>query len=144
MPELSDSTKISQFLCYAGPIVIRTVRRILQSAGFEVEEKGKGLEFTFVVKAGDAEVEFYLHNLLLELATSDRDEVPLRFDERLLDPEYFICKARHVIQGRLQILFEVFRHKDPDKIMESIRKFADQYERVRFVQPEPSEEPHLN
>jgi hypothetical protein len=65
------------------------------------------LKTEFHIKSGEKEMTFYLHNLLLEIATIDRDENPLRFDDRLVDFDYFAKKTARIIESKLKILFKL-------------------------------------
>lgn len=77
-------------------------------------------------------MKFYLHNLFLEIATVDRDENPLRFDENLRDFDYFLAKTARVVESKLNVLFHVFSKEDIDAAIESISQDAKQYGRIRI------------
>ncbi|MGD0784342.1 MAG: hypothetical protein ABR969_00810 [Sedimentisphaerales bacterium] len=133
MQNQEETTKINHFLSAILPIVIRSVKTFLQSTGLEVEEKGNGPDTVFHIKAGEKEADFYLYNLLMEIATVDRDEQPWRFDENLQDFDYFLNKVAKVIESKLRILFKLLEHDDVDKAMESITELAGSYERIRII-----------
>lgn len=114
------------------PIVTGIVRTILQSLGYEVNQKGHGLDLVFSIKAGKKEAEFYLHNLFLEIVTVDRDEEPLRFDENLRDFDYFLAKTARIIASKLNVLFHFFGEENIDAAIGNITKDAKQYERIRI------------
>ncbi len=88
--------KINHFLSDAIPIVVRTLTGILQSSGWQVEQKGCGLELVFILRQDEKEVGFYMHNLFMELATLDRTAQPMVFDEQLGDFNYFIANRPQV------------------------------------------------
>ena len=132
MQNQNDIEKINQFLNFVSPIIIRQIKALLETAGLEVKEQGYGLNLTFVIKSGNKSIEFYMHNLFLEIATIDRDEVPLRFDERLRDPEYFLGKAAHLTQSKLAILLQLLTTDNVEAAMENLTKDASQYERLRI------------
>jgi len=71
-------------------------------------------------------------SLLLEIATTDRDDVPLRFDERLRDFDYFLSKMTRLTQSKLKVLFRLLMEKDVDAAIENITKDAKNYERIRI------------
>lgn len=133
MQNQKEITKINHFLSATLPVVVRSVKTFLQSAGLEVEERGCGLDTVFRIKSGEREAEFYMHNLLMEIATVDRDEQPLRFDENLQDFDYFLNKVAKVIESKLRILFKLLEHDDVDKAMESITESAKDYTRIRII-----------
>ena len=126
----SETTIINHLLSMTAPVIIHSLKTFLQAAGMEVEEKGHGLDTAFHIKTCEKELELYLGNLLMEIATIDRDAVPLRFDEGLLDFDYFLNKLSSVIESKLQILFKLLEHDDVDKAMESITELASSYERI--------------
>ena len=133
MQNLKDSVKINHFLQAVTPIVVDLVQAILKSADWQIERKGEGLDTSFSIKAGDKETVFYLHNLLLEIASIDRDQNPMRFDERLRDFDYFIEKTIRLTESKLKILFQLFGSDDIEKAIENIEQTAGQYERIRIL-----------
>ena len=140
MQNQKEITRINSFLTMVLPIVVDVTKRILQSSDFQVTEKGRGLDTVFVVKAAEKEAEFHLYNLFLEIATVDRDEAQLRFDENLRDFDYFLAKMVRTVESKLRVLFHLFGEEDVDAAIENITKDAKQYERIRiwrFDQQEP-------
>jgi len=132
MQNQEEIKRMNHFLCMVSPIIIHIVRTILQSLSYEVSQKGSGFDLVFSIKAGEKEAEFYLHNLFLEIATIDRDEQPLRFDENLRDFDYFLSKMARVIQSKLNVLLHFLGAEDVDAAIENITKDAKQYERIRI------------
>jgi len=132
MQNQNEIAKINHFLSLVLPIVIELLRTILRATGCEVKEEGTGPDLVFSIKSGQKHVEFYLQNLLLEIATVDRDEEPLRFDERLQDFDFFIAKTAHVVQSKLAVLFHLLGQEDVDAAIENISQNAKQYERIRI------------
>ena len=133
MKNLKDSVKINHFLQAVIPIVIDLVQAILKSNNWIIEHKGQALNTSFSIKAGDIETEFYLYNLFFEIATIDRDENPLRFDERLKDFEYFIEKMTRLIESKLRLLFQLFGEEDVEKALKNIEQNSEQYDRIRII-----------
>jgi hypothetical protein len=132
MPEQADSIKTTRFLAAMSPVITETIKRILRSCGARVEEQGQGLETVLVIKSGEKQADFHLHNLLLEIATIDRDESPLRFDEGLRDPGYFLAKTDRLIKAKLNILIHFLSEENPESAIENIKKEANHYERIRI------------
>jgi hypothetical protein len=137
MQNYEETAKISQFLCAASPIITAFVKMLLQSAGLEVTEKGRGLGMAFSIKAGEKIVEFHLHNLLLEIATVDRDETPMRFDERLRDFGFFIGKTAHFAKSKLEVLSTLLSEDDVNAAISKISQLSGQFERIRIWQLDP-------
>ena len=140
MQNQKEIQKINRFLCMVSAVVTEIVKTILQSLDYEVNQKGHGLDLVFTIKKGEKQAEFYLQNLLLEIATIDRDENPMRFDEKLRDFDYFLTKTCHLVESKLNVLFHLFGEEDVDAAIENIAKDAKQYERIRiwrFDQREP-------
>ena len=132
MRNQNEITKINHFLCSVSPVIIRQVKMLLQSTGLEVKEEGGGSDLAFSIKSGEKEIKFYLHNLLLEIATVDRDEAQLRFDENLRDFDYFLAKMVRTVESKLRVLFHLFGEEDVDTAIENIARDAKQYERIRI------------
>jgi hypothetical protein len=139
MPEQADSLKTSRFLAAMLPVIAEIIKTILRSCGFRIEEQGNGLETVFVIKSGEKQADFNLHNLLLEIATIDRDESPLRFDEGLCDPGYFLAKTDRLIKAKLDILVHFLSEENPESAIEKIKKEASRYERINIWMLDPKE-----
>jgi len=127
-----EQERICRFLAQAFPIVARHVRALLGSHGLKVKEECPGPELAFTIKTGQGEVQFFLENLLLEIATIDRDERPLRFDERVLDLDFFARKSARLINSKLRILLCLVREHDFDGGLARVKAMAKDYERVRI------------
>jgi len=132
MQNQTEITKINHFLSSVSPVVVTIVKTILQTLDFQVIEKGRGLDLVFSIKVEKKEAEFYLHNLFLEIATIDRDEEPLRFDEGLRGFDYFLAKTARIVASKLNVLLRLFGEEDVDAAIENITKDAKQYERIRI------------
>jgi hypothetical protein len=132
MQNQEEIAKINHFLARIAPVVIEITRGILQAIGCDVKEEGSGLDLAFSIKSGQKELKFYLRNLLLEIATVDRDEEPLRFDEGLKDFDYFMAKMARGINSKLRVVFEVLNEDDLEAAVENICKVAGDYERIRI------------
>ena len=132
MQNQNEIEKINHFIIRMLPIVVIYVKTFLQSAGLPVEEKGRGLDMAFHIKADKKEVDFFLHNLLLEIATIDRDETPMRFDERLQDLDYLLDKTARLTHSKLEILFRLLAEENVDAAIDNIAQNAQQYERLRI------------
>ncbi|MHC4270853.1 MAG: hypothetical protein ACYST2_00910 [Planctomycetota bacterium] len=137
MKSQNEIEKINQFLCMVSPPVIAHVKMLLQSAGLTVKEQGRGLDLAFAIKSGEKEVNFYLQNLLLEIATIDRDEEPLRFDKNLQDFKFFLNKTSQLVQSKLKVLFHIVGEDDVDAAIENISLDAKQYKRIRIWRFDP-------
>ncbi len=132
MQNHNEITKINAFLSLVTPMVAGVVRTILETLDFQVIEKGQMFELIFSIKKGEKQAEFYLQNLLLEIATVDRDENPLRFDMKLRDFDYFLAKTCRLIPSKLNVLFHLFGKEDVDEAIDNIARDAKQYQRIRI------------
>jgi len=144
MQNQKEITRINNFLRFTSPLIISQVKMLLLSTGMEVKEEGRGPDLAFTIKSGEKEAKFFPYNLLLEIATIDRDEENLRFDERLRDFDFFLAKTAQLIESKLRILFQVLAEEDLDAALENISKYAGQYERIRiwrFDKDEPASSP---
>ena len=132
MQDKKEIERINRFIWLISPIVAGAIKNLLQIAGLKVSQQGCGLDTTFSIEKDGRKTEMYLHNLLLEIATINRDERPLRFDERLRDFDYFLAKMVRVTESKLYVLFEIIFQKDIDAAIESISRHAKDYERIRI------------
>jgi len=145
MQNQKEIAKINHFLSLVLPIVVDVVRTILQSFDCQIKEEGHGLDLAFSIKSGEKEIKFFMHNLLMEIATIDRDEDPLRFDENLWNFDFFLAKTVRLTQNKLQVLFHLLGEEDVDAAIENITQDAKQYERIRiwrFDQKKPTRKHH--
>jgi len=129
-----EDKRIACFLAVVSPIIINYLARLLQLTGLQVKKEGRGLNTTFSIKKDGKEARMYLQNLLLEIATVDRDEEPLRFDENLRDVDFFLAKAARLTESKLRILFHLLGEDDMDTAIDKISLDAKQYERIRIWQ----------
>lgn len=134
MEHQRESERINQFLYFVTPIVIKFVKGLLESADLQVRQEGSGIETALSIRRGEKEAKMYLQNLLLEIATVDRDQQPLRFDENLRDFNFFLTKTARLTESKLKILFHVFAEEDVDVAIEKISQNAKQYKRIRIWQ----------
>ena len=93
----------------------------------------------FCITPGEVTGKFFLQNLLLEIATVDRDEEPLRFDERLTDFSFFLSKTADLIQSKLRILLHLMEEEDTESAAKKIQAESDGYERIRIWRREGGE-----
>ena len=133
MQDRSEIEKINCFLTSVFPIVAGVVKTALEASGCQVIQKGNGIEMVFLIKLNGKEAGFFIYNLLLEIATIDRDAEPLKFDEDLQDCEYFLTKTFGLIRSKLNILLKMMGQNNIDAAVEEIAKDAEQYERIRII-----------
>jgi len=134
MQDHKDIERINHFVYRVSPIVADVIKRFLQLSGYEVQQQGQGLKLAFSIKKGKKEAKMYIENLLLEIATVDRDQEPLRFDENLRDFNFFLAKLVNLTESKLKILLHFFAEEDIDAAIDNISLDAKQYERIRIWQ----------
>jgi hypothetical protein len=132
MDKDQEAIKIAGFLTVAAPIITRLARMVLEGHGYQVKEEGTGLELALSISTGHGEVRFFLRNLFLEIATLDRDEEPLRFDEDLLDFGYFLSKTADLIRSKLKLLLHLLETESVEEACRKIQADSAGYERVRI------------
>ena len=133
MQNQNETVKINTFLAMIFPLVLGIFDTILRSLSLEFEIRGAGLECVFLIKSKTKNsLEFHMHNLLLEIATQDRDQAPLVFDEKLSDFEYFTSKTADIINSKLTILLEVLGRDDVEAALDNICNMKHLYERIRI------------
>jgi hypothetical protein len=132
----TENNKINDFLAFITPAMVDHLTSVLRKAGFEVNREGTGMDLALSIKSTSEEsdqkiLKFYLHNLLMEIATIDRDEDPVRFDENLCDFEYFLKKSESVIKSKLTVLSKLVCEEDVDVAIEKVLENKEHYERIR-------------
>ncbi|PIU51037.1 hypothetical protein COS91_06555 [Candidatus Desantisbacteria bacterium CG07_land_8_20_14_0_80_39_15] len=128
-----DRIKIENVLRVAYQFVPSVVKKILEREGFEVEEQGEGLELSYRVKgADDISAVFCLRNLFLEIATRDRDEEPLEFDEELSNFSFFMFKTAKVMETKLKLFVAILKN-GPDMTPEEMKKIVPEGTRIRVA-----------
>jgi len=132
MDKDQEAIKIAGFLAVAAPIIPRLARMVLESHRYQVREEGAGLELVLSISTGHGEVRFFLRNLFLEIATLDRDEEPLRFDQDLLDFGYFLSKTADLIRSKLKLLLHLLETESVEEACKKIQADSAGYERVRI------------
>jgi len=132
MDKDQEAIKIAGFLTVAAPTITRLAKMVLESRRYQVREEGAGLELVLAISTGHGEVKFYLRNLFLEVATLDRDEEPLRFDEDLLDFGYFLSKTADLIRSKLRLLLHLLETESVEEACKKIQADSAGYERVRI------------
>jgi len=134
MQDHKDIERINHFVYRVSPIVADVIKRFLLLSGYDVRQQGQGLKIAFSIKKGKKEAKMYLQNLLLEIATVDRDQDPLQFDENMRDLDYFLAKLVNLTESKLKILLHFFAEEDIDAAIDNISLDAKQYERIRIWQ----------
>ena len=115
-----ENILIERYLVTITPVLTEQIKKILCAAGFDVKQQDYGLNTSFTLKSGEKELKFFMYNLLMEIATIDRDEKPLRFDYKLADFDYFAKKSAKLISSKLAVLFKLLGHDDVGKAVEEI------------------------
>ena len=121
---------IGPFIDFIASLVGAVAASLIQSTGWQVRQTGSGGDTVLSIKTDNRQFQFYLQNLLLEIATVDRDAEPLIFDESILDPEVFLKKTFHVLASRLNILFCFMAKADVETAIDTISRQAENYERI--------------
>jgi hypothetical protein len=132
MVDPTEIAKINHFLSLMSPLIEGLAKMLFQSAGVEVSEEGYGPNVVFSLKTGEKDAKFYFHNLFLEIATVDRDQRPLRFDERLADFDFLVHKIIHCVEGKLRVFLLLLDENDIDAALDRIAGDAKSYERIRI------------
>jgi len=132
MDKDQEAVKIAGFLTVAAPTITRLARMVLESHRYQVREEGAGLELVLSISTGHGEVRFFLRNLFLEIATLDRDEEPLRFDQDLLDFGYFLSKTADLVRSKLKLLLHLLETESVEEACKKIQADSAGYERVRI------------
>ena len=133
MHQQNDAQKITSFLALVWPIVSQLVNAMLKTLGWHVTERGSGLNVVFDIESEGKKAQFYLYNLLLEIATIDRDEEPLRFDWNLHDFEFFLKKTTQLLQSKMVILYQLLSEDDVDAAIKKVTDQARHYQRIRII-----------
>ena len=132
-----DKKLICATVAFCSPVVKGCVQHILKKEGYSWETKEKGWEefFEITVKnRSDTTVQFFLHNLYLEIATKDRDDELLEWDMKLFDFSFFREKVIRIIFEKIRPLFIALSTDDTEKLKKKLRQFAkDEGFRMRMA-----------
>jgi len=128
MQNQSETEKINQFISTVSPIIVGHVRLMFEATGAKVHQHGRGLEVVLSIKSGKKEIRFSLQNLFLEVATIDREEVAPRFDEKLLDYNFFLDKMLRSARSKTRILFQLLLEQDVDIATEGTNQNRELYD----------------
>ena len=128
-----ETENVWQFVDFIAPLVGALATSLVRSAGWQVSQTGNGAGTVLSIKADNREFQFFLENLLLEIATIDRDAQPLVFDENILEPEHFLKKTFHILESRMNILFCFMAEKDMEVAIDKISRQASDYERISIL-----------
>ena len=120
MQNQKENQKINQFLSIVSPTIVGQVRLMFQSTGAKIRQYGHGLEVVFLIESGKKEIRFSLQSLFLEIATINTDENQLRFDEELLDYNFFLDKMLRSARSKTKILFQLLLESNVDITTEGI------------------------
>ena len=107
MQNQEEAQKINQFLSIVSPTIVGQVRLMFQSTGAKIRQYGHGLEVVLLIESGKKLIRFSLQSLFMEIATINADENQLRFDEKLLDYNFFLDKMLCSVRSRTSILFRL-------------------------------------
>ena len=123
---VGDEKKIASFLAATIPMTTDYLRHCLRLKGWKFKEKGAGLYRAFHIKSNKTgiEGEFHIYNLVLDIVTIDRHKQPLKFDEGVLDFNYFFKKATENINLRLRVITRLLEQKDTNQAIEQVTKEA--------------------
>lgn len=132
MQDMYEIAQIEDFLSLTGPAIVGQVKMILQSAGLKIVEKGCGPDLTFLIKKGSKKIEFCPHNLLIDIATIDRNEGSPKFDKKLSDFNYFLTKKARFIESKLKVVFQFLTEDNMDIAVDNIYRNTKDYERIHI------------
>lgn len=128
-----DRIKIENVLRVAYKFVPSVVKKILEHEGFEAEKQGEGLELSYRVRGRDGlSAVFCLHNLFLEIATKDRDDEPLEFDEELSSFNFFMLKTTKVMETKLKLFVAILKN-GPDMTPEEMKKIVPEGTTIKMI-----------
>ena len=105
MKKKMESEKINRFVMAAYRPILMLVDMTFESNGFKIKDQiGHGLGHTFILESPKykaSRIEFRIHNLLMDIATKDRDAEYLEFDEGLMDDQYLLDKTIKNLDRRI-------------------------------------------
>jgi hypothetical protein len=123
--------------------IVESISEYLTGIGSKVAMKGEGMDCLLRIEKGEKKIDFLLANTLLEIATIDRDDKPLRFDRKLLDGEYGNRKTIEVVQSKLAVLLPLIIDDDDGEVAIEKVKNLKGYERIIILQIDPKDKKGL-
>jgi hypothetical protein len=137
---MSDYSAIDRFIELFSDGIIKTVMTLFEAMEIEAVLEGEGIESCIHVKNGEKSCDFFMGNLLLEIATIDRDDRPLVFDKALIDPDRFYEKSSKAITSKLAVLMPLLMADDHKKAIEDVKNMKG-YERIRIIEVDKGNKP---
>jgi hypothetical protein len=127
-----DYRMISHVTEIAAPKVTAYIREQYRAEGLVSQEEGQGPDTTITVTRNGNTSVYILWNTLIEIASIDIDDVPLRFDEGLWDYYYFVKKMKEVVEIRIRVILGSLNAKNSDDLREHLKKCYEtgDYERI--------------
>lgn len=132
MRNTEENARITHYIHEVLPIVAELVKIFLESNNYQIKQEGCGFDLAFSIKSGDREANFFLQNLLLEIATVDTHEEPLRFDERLRDFDYFLAKTARHAQSKLKVISQLLGEENVEAAIEDLCRNAGQFGQIQI------------
>ena len=135
---IKDDVLIDGFIGAMSMVIIAYTKDEIHARGMTVEkEEGQGINAVLFLISGNNDgrrVEFSFKNTLLEIATMDRDEEPLRFDHSLKDHNYYMHKVKRIMCSKIQIFECVLNSSSHGDIHENLKDLFNTggYERMRI------------
>jgi len=120
--------KIDQCLKKAAPLALKLLEAAFTDNNIDFTLTGTGLDMKYELSKGKFGSSMFMRNLLLEIATVDRDTEPLRYDYRLDDMEFLFRRIVETVGSKLAVLLPVMNGKG----IKSVRKLAPNYERLKI------------
>ncbi len=134
--QIVEGKMITLYAAMTLPIVIKILEDVFKEYNIEYKMEGKAWKTMFHLKKGDNGAEFFLDNLLLEIVTVDRDEVPLRFNKKILEsPQNWMDKTMDILESKLAMLLPMLDGMSKEEIIAHVQQQgAGKYERIRIIE----------
>jgi len=121
--------KINSCINKSLPLVLTLLESAFSDNNIDYTLTGRGLDMKFELKKNKFGSSMFLRNLLLEIATVDRDNEPLHYDYRLDDMEFLFRRILEIVSSKLRVLLPVMNGKD----IKEIERYAPNYERLKIA-----------
>jgi hypothetical protein len=118
-----------------GPVVLKMIEAEFTARKLSYERCGTGFDICYKVGKDSHSTILYIHNLMFEILTVDRDANPLEFDERILKSDYCMHKIAGQVASKLFVLFAWLDGKSAKEIADMVQTEGN-YERFRLVEQE--------
>jgi hypothetical protein len=129
----SKYEKINHCLNKVAPVVLRLLVTTFKDNNIDYKLMGKGLDLKYELRKNKLSSAMFLHNLFIEIATTDRDLEPLRYDYRLDNPAFLLNRVLGVVASKVAPILPLMDGINPKDVEKIAKSYHPNYERFNIA-----------